>query len=95
MGAIIAWAILGLIAATLAKLFYPRHLEHKNFSTIGLGVFGALAGGYLGKFLLESGKVIFSASAALFSAESILLSVLCGMVFIFIWMFISRITEAS
>lgn len=90
MGAIIAWVILGFIAATLAKLFYPRRLENKNFSTISLGIFGGLVGGYLGQFLLESGSVA-SASVGVFSVGSILFAVLGGMFLIFVWGLITRI----
>lgn len=92
MGAIIAWVILGFIAATLAKLFYPRCIVGGSISTIGLGIFGALVGGYLSQLLLESGSVV-SASVGVFSTSSILLAVLSGMILIFVWGLITRISR--
>ncbi len=92
MVAVIAWVILGLIAATLAKLFYPRRIIGRNISTIGLGIFGALLGGYLGKFLLGSGSVV-SASVGIFSVGNILLVVLSGMFMIFFWGLITHINK--
>ena len=93
MTAVIGWAILGLVAATLAKLFYPRHIVGGSSSTLGLGICGALIGGYLSQFLLESGSVV-SASLATFSVGNILFIVLSGMLLIFIWGFISRFNRA-
>ncbi|KST70000.1 GlsB/YeaQ/YmgE family stress response membrane protein [Mastigocoleus testarum] len=92
MGTIIAWVILGLIAATLAKLFYPRRIVGESHSIIGLGIFGALVGGYISQFLLENFSVVF-ASAGIFSVSNILFTVLSGMLLIFVWGFITRINR--
>ena len=92
MGTIIAWVILGFIAATLAKLFYPRRIVGESRSIIALGVFGALIGGYMSQFLSESASVVF-ASAGIFSVSNIILTILSGMFLIFIWGFITRINR--
>jgi uncharacterized membrane protein YeaQ/YmgE (transglycosylase-associated protein family) len=49
---ILAWIVLGLIAGALAKLIYPGHQGGGIFATIGLGILGALLGGWLGQALL-------------------------------------------
>ncbi|MDJ0694609.1 GlsB/YeaQ/YmgE family stress response membrane protein [Mastigocoleus sp. MO_188.B34] len=90
MISVITWVILGFIAATLAKLFYPRRIVGKNISTIGLGIFGALLGGYLGQFLLESDSVV-SASVGIFSVGNIFFAILGGMFLIFMCGLIARI----
>jgi uncharacterized membrane protein YeaQ/YmgE (transglycosylase-associated protein family) len=46
---IIAWIVLGLIAGAIAKAIYPGHQGGGIFATIGLGIVGALVGGYLGR----------------------------------------------
>lgn len=89
MTGIIAWVVLGLIAGALAKLFYPGHQGGGIFSTIGLGIFGALIGGYLGQVLFGSGAAA-SASAGVFSLGSIFFAVLGAMLLIFIWGLLTR-----
>ncbi len=81
---IIAWLVLGLIAGALAKLIYPGHQGGGIFATIGLGILGALVGGYLGQVLLGSGAAA-AASAGAFSLPSIIFAVLGAMLLIFIW----------
>ena len=81
---ILAWLALGLIAGALAKLIYPGHQGGGIFATIGLGILGALVGGYLGQVLLGSGAAA-AASAGAFTLPSILFAVLGAMLLIFIW----------
>jgi uncharacterized membrane protein YeaQ/YmgE (transglycosylase-associated protein family) len=49
---IVAWIILGLIAGAIAKAIYPGPQGGGIFATIGLGIVGALVGGYLGQMFL-------------------------------------------
>ncbi|MBW4505535.1 MAG: GlsB/YeaQ/YmgE family stress response membrane protein [Scytonematopsis contorta HA4267-MV1] len=89
MGDIIAWLVLGLIAGALAKLFYPGHQGGGIFATIGLGILGALLGGYLGQVLFHSGSAA-AASVGAFSLGSIVFSVLGAMLLIFLWGLLTR-----
>ncbi len=89
MTGIIAWLVLGLIAGALAKLLYPGNQGGGIFSTIGLGILGAVVGGYLGQVLLGSGAAA-SASVGAFSIGSIIFAVLGAMLLIFIWGLVAR-----
>ncbi|PAX58405.1 GlsB/YeaQ/YmgE family stress response membrane protein [Brunnivagina elsteri] len=89
MSGIIAWLVLGLIAGALAKLLYPGSQGGGIFSTIGLGILGALIGGYLGKVLLGSGAAA-TASVGGLSIGSIIFAVLGAMLLIFIWGLVAR-----
>ncbi len=89
MTGIIAWLLLGLIAGALAKLIYPGHQGGGIFATLGLGILGALVGGYLGQMLLGSSGAA-AASAGAFSLPSIIFAVLGAMLLIFIWGLITR-----
>jgi uncharacterized membrane protein YeaQ/YmgE (transglycosylase-associated protein family) len=81
---ILAWLALGLIAGALAKLIYPGHQGGGIFATIGLGILGALVGGYLGQLLLGSGSAA-AASAGALTLPSIIFAILGAMLLIFIW----------
>jgi len=84
---IIAWIVLGLIAGAIAKAIYPGHQGGGIFATIGLGVLGAMLGGWLGlQFLGTSG----GATAGVLSIPSILFAVLGAMLLIFIWGLVTR-----
>jgi uncharacterized membrane protein YeaQ/YmgE (transglycosylase-associated protein family) len=89
MSGIIAWLVLGLIAGALAKLLYPGNQGGGIFSTIGLGILGALLGGYLGQVLLGSSAAA-SASVGAFSIGSIIFAVIGAMLLIFIWGLVAR-----
>lgn len=80
---ILAWLVLGLIAGALAKLIYPGHQGGGIFATIGLGILGALVGGYIGQALLGT-------SAVGFSIPGIVFAVLGAMLLIFIWGLLTR-----
>ncbi|HAG83745.1 MAG TPA: GlsB/YeaQ/YmgE family stress response membrane protein [Cyanobacteria bacterium UBA12227] len=88
---IIAWLVLGLIAGALAKLIYPGQQGGGIFATIGLGILGALVGGYLGQILLGSSSAA-AASAGALSLPSIFFAVLGAMLLIFIWGLFTRRT---
>ncbi|WP_413166468.1 GlsB/YeaQ/YmgE family stress response membrane protein [Capilliphycus salinus ALCB114379] len=86
---ILAWLVLGLIAGALAKLIYPGHQGGGIFATIGLGILGAIVGGFLGQLLLGSAGAA-GASAGALSIPSIIFAVLGAMLLIFIWGLVVR-----
>ena len=86
---ILAWLVLGLIAGALAKLIYPGHQGGGIFATIGLGILGALVGGYVGQALLGSSGAA-AASVGALSIPSVIFAVLGAMLLIFIWGLITR-----
>lgn len=88
---ILAWIVLGLIAGAIAKLIYPGHQGGGIFATIGLGILGALIGGYLGQVLLGSSGAA-AASVGALSIPSIVFAVLGAMLLIFIWGLFTRST---
>jgi len=88
---IIAWLILGLIAGALAKLIYPGHQGGGIFATIGLGILGAIVGGFLGRVLLGSSGAA-AASAGVLSIPGIIFAVLGAMLLIFLWGLFTRQT---
>lgn len=57
MGAIIGWAIFGLIAGAIAKLLMPGKDPGGMFITMLLGIAGALLGGFIGRMLWGSSGV--------------------------------------
>lgn len=87
IGSIIAWLVLGLIAGALAKLIYPGNQGGGIVATIGLGILGALVGGYLGQMLLGTTA---GATAGVLSIPSIIFAVLGALLLIFIWGLITR-----
>ncbi len=87
---ILAWLILGLIAGALAKLIYPGHQGGGIFATLGLGILGALVGGYLGSMLLGSGSGAGAASVGALTIPGVIFAVLGAMLLIFIWGLITR-----
>ena len=84
---ILAWIILGLIAGAIAKAIYPGHQGGGIFATIGLGILGALVGGYLGNLLLGTSG---GALAGALTVPSILFAVLGAIILIFIWGLVTR-----
>ncbi|MGF1494941.1 MAG: GlsB/YeaQ/YmgE family stress response membrane protein [Microcoleaceae cyanobacterium] len=81
---ILSWIVLGLVAGALAKLIYTGHQGGGIFATIGLGILGAIIGGFLGQTLLGSGAAA-AASAGAFSIPSLIFAILGAMLLIFIW----------
>lgn len=84
MTGILAWLALGLIAGALAKLIYPGHQGGGIFATIGLGILGAMIGGFLGQLLLGSSGAA-AASAGALTLPSIIFAILGAMLLIFVW----------
>lgn len=86
---ILAWLALGLIAGALAKLVYPGHQGGGILATIGLGILGALVGGYIGQAVLGSSGAA-AASAGALTIPSVIFAVLGAMLLIFIWGLLTR-----
>lgn len=84
---ILAWLVLGLIAGALAKLIYPGHQGGGIIATIGLGILGAIVGGFLGNLLLGTGA---GAMAGTLSIPSIIFAVIGAIILIFLWGLITR-----
>ncbi len=86
---ILAWVILGLIAGAIAKAIYPGPQGGGIFATIGLGIVGALVGGYLGQMLLPNAGASAAAAGAL-TLPGIIFAVLGAVLVIFIWGLLTR-----
>jgi len=82
---VIAWLVLGLIAGAIAKAIYPGHQGGGIFATIGLGILGAMVGGWLGHLFLGT-----SATAGAFSLPSIIFAVIGALVLLFLWGMFTR-----
>jgi uncharacterized membrane protein YeaQ/YmgE (transglycosylase-associated protein family) len=79
---ILAWVILGLIAGALAKAIYPGHQGGGFLATTGLGILGAVVGGYLGSMLLGTSG---GASYAALTIPSVAFAVLGAIFILFVW----------
>ncbi|MEG3926427.1 GlsB/YeaQ/YmgE family stress response membrane protein [Microcoleus sp. MON1_C1] len=82
MGNIIAWIVLGLIAGAIAKAIYPGTQGGGFLATTGLGILGALVGGYLGNMFLGGSG---GASVGALSIPSIAFAVIGALVLLFVW----------
>lgn len=87
MWGLISWIVLGLIAGALAKLIYPGDQGGGIIATTGLGILGALLGGWLGKVVLGTSG---GASAGVISIPSIIFAVLGAIILIFLWGLFTR-----
>lgn len=68
MGTIIGYVIVGLIGGAIAKKLLPSDRHDGLLSTMLLGIFGALLGGFLGGLILNiSYGQIFSLRGLFFS----------------------------
>ena len=54
---ILSWVLFGLLAGGIAKLIFPGKDPGGCLVTIGIGILGALLGGYLGTTLFDWGTV--------------------------------------
>lgn len=89
MWGIIAWIVLGLIAGAIAKAIYPGHQGGGIFATIGLGILGAMLGGWLGQTLLP-GAGASAATAGAISLPGIIFAVIGAVVLLFLWGLLTR-----
>jgi uncharacterized membrane protein YeaQ/YmgE (transglycosylase-associated protein family) len=83
------WAIVGLVAGTIAKAIYPGSQGGGIISTIILGVVGAFAGGTIFT-LLNTGTFQVTASGAGLSISGLFVAVLGSIVTIFLWNLLNR-----
>ncbi|MEG4171003.1 MULTISPECIES: GlsB/YeaQ/YmgE family stress response membrane protein [unclassified Microcoleus] len=79
---IIAWIVLGLIAGAIAKAIYPGTQGGGFLATTGLGILGALVGGFLGQQLVGTSA---GASFGVISLPSIAFAVVGAIVLLFVW----------
>ncbi len=84
---VIAWLVLGLIAGAIAKAIYPGHQGGGIFATIGLGVLGAMVGGWLGNLFLGTSA---GATAGALSIPSIIFAIIGASVLLFLWGMFTR-----
>lgn len=89
IGGILAWIVLGLIAGALAKLIYPGQQGGGIFATIGLGILGAVLGGWLGGVVLGTSG---GAAVGALSIPSIAFAVVGAIILIFLWGLLTRRT---
>ncbi len=82
MFGIIAWVVLGLIAGAIAKAIYPGTQGGGFLATTGLGILGALVGGYLGQVFFGTSA---GASFGALTLPSIAFAVIGAIVLLFIW----------
>jgi uncharacterized membrane protein YeaQ/YmgE (transglycosylase-associated protein family) len=87
LGNVIAWIVLGLIAGAIAKAVYPGHQGGGIFATIGLGILGAMFGGWLGSVLLGTSA---GATAGALSIPSIVFAIIGALVLLFLWGMLTR-----
>ncbi len=78
----ITWIVLGLVAGAIAKAIYPGSQGGGFLATTGLGILGALAGGYLGQALLGTSG---GASYGALTIPSVAFAVFGAIVLLFIW----------
>ncbi|MEC4804361.1 MAG: GlsB/YeaQ/YmgE family stress response membrane protein [Jaaginema sp. PMC 1079.18] len=79
---ILAWILLGLIAGAIAKAIYPGHQGGGIFATIGLGILGAIVGGFVGQLLFGTGSAALAGSLTI---PGIIFAVLGSILLIFLW----------
>lgn len=75
---IITWIVLGGVSGWIVSLIMKTNEEQGFFGNIAVGVVGALIGGFLGDKL-------FGSEVTGFNISSIVLSVVGGALFVFIW----------
>lgn len=85
---IVSWMILGFLAGAIAKLIYPGYQGGGFFATTGLGVLGAIVGGYLGPFLLY-GRTAATLTSTI-SIYSVGFAVFGAIILIFFWEFLAK-----
>ncbi len=76
---IFGWILIGLIAGALAKVILPGRQGGGWFTTLALGIVGALLGGFIGNAVFGSGLQEF------FSLRTWLLAIGGSLIVLFIW----------
>lgn len=85
----LGFLLLGLIAGAIAKLILPGKQGGGWFTTLILGVIGALIGGWLGGLIFQVGY------AGFFSIQSWTIAIVGSLLVLLIWGFITRRTPRS
>lgn len=76
---IFGWILIGLIAGALAKAILPGRQGGGWFTTLALGIVGALLGGFIGNVVFDSGLQEF------FSLQTWLLAIGGSVIVLFLW----------
>jgi uncharacterized membrane protein YeaQ/YmgE (transglycosylase-associated protein family) len=74
---VLAWVLLGLIAAALARVL---NAGGNQFTTNVLGILGAIGGGYFGKLMMG-----ISTSASVLSMNAVTSGMIGAMIVLVIW----------
>lgn len=84
MGTIISYIVIGLIGGAIAKAILPGKQGGGWLATMGLGIVGALLGGFLGGWL-------FNVSYTdIFSFSGLVTSIIGALVILVIWGFVQK-----
>jgi uncharacterized membrane protein YeaQ/YmgE (transglycosylase-associated protein family) len=75
---ILVFAVIGMLAGTAARMFYPGREPKQILGTLALGIVGALAGGLLS-------WIYWPAVAGQFQSGNLILSVLGALIAIVFW----------
>jgi uncharacterized membrane protein YeaQ/YmgE (transglycosylase-associated protein family) len=82
---VLAWVLLGLIAAALARVL---NAGGNQFTTNMLGILGAIGGGYFGKLLMG-----ISTPAGVFSINAITSGIIGAIIALMLWGWYINTTE--
>jgi uncharacterized membrane protein YeaQ/YmgE (transglycosylase-associated protein family) len=80
----LGFILLGLIAGAIAKLIIPGRQGGGWFSTLILGVIGAIIGGFLG------GLIFHVSYSGFFSIKSWVIAIVGAIIVILIWQAVTR-----
>lgn len=81
---ILSWVLFGLLAGGIAKLIFPGKDPGGCLATIGIGILGAILGGYLGTTLFDWGTVTG------FDLKSLGIAILGSLVLLGLFRLVSR-----
>ncbi len=81
---ILGWIVLGLLAGSIAKAIMPGAQGGGWIATLGLGVIGALVGGFLGSALFNIGLGDF------WNLQTWVVAILGSIVVLAVWGFFTK-----
>lgn len=79
--AAIVWCVFGLVAGALARLLIPGRQPMGWLATIGLGILGSFAGGFIG-YLLGGGEMV--------QASGFIMSVIGAVILLALYLYTQR-----
>jgi uncharacterized membrane protein YeaQ/YmgE (transglycosylase-associated protein family) len=85
LGAIISWAIFGLIVGAIARLLYPGRQAMGLLATMCLGIVGSLVGGFIS-------WAIFGAPDGPFHGSGWIMSIVGGLIVVWVGLAMSKRT---